>query len=91
MYKVIIVSPAVIESRSPFIISVNGVINNDPMKIKFIGDYARAISENLMALRVGDQAMLSGIVRGGTVLVEQFEMVVEVRADILGRKTNIYT
>ena len=86
MLEIILTSNPVMESESPFTISINANVHGDPMDIKFIGDYARALNKQIMSLRIGDIAFITGKIRGGTILVERFTAMGEIKA----RNVNCY-
>ena len=86
MLSIIITGTPRLETESPYIISVSAKVQGDPMELKFIGDYARALTPQIKSLRYGDCAAISGKVRDGAILVERFTALNEIK----GRNLNFY-
>ena len=70
-----IVNTPMMECESPFILACDGRIHGDNMKIKFIGDFARARQHDIKSLRTGDVASIGGKIRRDTILVESFTLI----------------
>lgn len=81
-----IMSAPVQESESPFILSCKATVCGDPMKLQFIGAYARARQGEIKSLRVGDVASIGGKVRGEDILIESFTLLNEMK----GRNVRMY-
>lgn len=59
----VVVSTPIIENESPFYLSFNIRINNDTVPCTFVGNFARALKNNI---RVGDMVMpREGIIDNG--------------------------
>ena len=90
MLTATILNAANLDSESPYILSCDAMVHGDPMKLNFIGDYARARSMDIKSLRTGDVAAIGGKVRGGDILIETFTLITDHPKATVGRNLSTW-
>ena len=81
-----IASTPVITCESPMIISCAVNVQRDTVEMNFIGDYARAMKNEILSLRTGDTVKVEGKVVNNVLLVSGITM----QGKMIGRNADVY-